>query len=513
MKVNVRVIFDKTDVIFEIPVGMGDKTFKWLGMVACNRFASSAPNGGLRRRDPARRGATDKAVHQPVEMALQDGQIPHPNALIYDFCRDNDEVKVHLIDTQVLGLSTGIPQKSQWADLAFSSKSAATDENGDSAVINQKLGGNSTGSSIVSTDVHTYGAQSQMARAQFMRILFKSQMPNPSAVTEKVSIIWKTVQKAMPGMTEEDEREIIDVVCGYWDMISEIFTYFARITRGTGGKLPQEGFYKILFEGKVFDETILDVSYARIFARACAAAENGDAQLSIGGLLVAFILITQTKYNDTYDADNEIHSPSLGLQDIFSNYLTQVAERMEMKSVLKETFVSTHVLNQVREWHDDLFAVFNKYAGRSRELPSSLSYKDMTDMLYDAGMTEASETDTKGYPISFEMTTAENLLTEVRQGTINGRKIIEPVIEGNSAEEDQSGLPDDVIPENEFTYPEMVEAICRHAFNRYRGTKPDEETGECDYLDYVGDLTIADCYVKGMVNVIGTIGGNKGSKK
>ena len=48
-------------------------------------------------------------------------------------------------------------------------------------------------------------------------------------------------------------------------------------------------------------------------------------------------------------------------------------------------------LSSLREWHNQIFEVFNHYAGRSRELPSSISYKDLTDLLYDAGILEAAE--------------------------------------------------------------------------------------------------------------------------
>jgi hypothetical protein len=503
MKVNVRVIFEKTEMVFEIPIGMGDKSFKWLGLVACSRFAACAPNGGLRRRDPPRRGITDKATHQPVEMALSDGQIPHPSALLYDFCRDGDEVRVHLVDSQELVHGTGVPHRTQWSELAFGNKAPAANE-GDASPSKRGGTGGAAGVDVITEEDHVYNEQQQRGRAQFMRILLKSQMSNPAAISEQVQQAWKTVRKAMPRITAEGEAEIISVLKDYWDMANDIFSYFAKITRGTQGKLPQEGFYQILYEGKIFPDDILKASHVRIFARACAAAENGDIQLSLGGLVVALILVTQAKYNDTFDETNAIVGPGQGLKDIFANYLKNVAERFEMKSVLKESFMSTHFLNQLREWHDELFAVFNKYAGRSRELPSSINYVDMTMMLYDAGLTEAEETDTKGNPISFEHVTVKKLLQEVRQGTINGRAVID---EAAANKNGGGGIPDDIIPGDEFTYPEMVEAICRHSFNRYRGTKPDEYSGITTYFDYAGDLSIADCYVKGMVSVIGTLSG------
>ena len=65
-------------------------------------------------------------------------------------------------------------------------------------------------------------------------------------------------------------------------------------------------------------------------------------------------------------------------------------------------------------------------------------------------------------------------------------------------------LPDDEIPSDEFAFPEMVEAICRHSFTRFRGAKPDED-GNILYLDYGGELTVEDCFFKGMVGVLATL--------
>ena len=55
MKLTAVVLYESTEMEFEISVGAGDKTFKWFGMAACQRFATQHPNGALRRRDPARR--------------------------------------------------------------------------------------------------------------------------------------------------------------------------------------------------------------------------------------------------------------------------------------------------------------------------------------------------------------------------------------------------------------------------------------------------------------------------
>ena len=67
---------------FEISVGAGDKTFKWLGNTASQRFATQDPNGALRRRDPVRRGMSKFSSYQSIEVTLPTGQTPHPSALL-----------------------------------------------------------------------------------------------------------------------------------------------------------------------------------------------------------------------------------------------------------------------------------------------------------------------------------------------------------------------------------------------------------------------------------------------
>jgi len=513
MKVNVRVIYDKTEVVFEVPIGMGDKSFKWLGNVVCSRFAQSAPNGGLRRRDPARRGASDKALHQAIEMALLDGRIPHPLALLYDFVLDGDEVRVHLVDYQSISHDgSGAPTRTEWATLAYGTGMPKDSESSEEGKYSTTSAPKAATTLIANGDM-LQTEQQQLGRAQFVRLLLKSQMLNPALVRSKVEAAWAVVRKAIPsvGAGPGTEAGLIDLVSQHWDALFEVYTYFSKKfthtapEKGKAKELSQEGFYQLLVEIDLFDAQILKNIYRRTFARACTATSlGGVAMLSMPGLIVAILLCAQIKYNDTLSSGNDLTKPIAALADILNSYLTALTERYEMRAMLKAVFVSTSFLNQLREWHDDLFAVFNKYAGRSRELPSSISYKDLTDCLYDAGLTEPAETDTKGNPISFEYDTVEALLAHVRQGSIYGRAL---VVTGGSS--NSGGLPDDVIPENEFTYPEMVEALCVHSFNKFRGTKPDEETGEVTYFEYAGDLTVSDAYVKGLVAVLHTRRGNK----
>ena len=106
------VIDEDKSVNFEIAVGRGDKTFKWLGSVVTHRFAiNSNPNGSLRHREDYR-GTTESTNYFIAEITLPNGEVPHPSSMIFDFLSDSDEVIVHIVTTQKLN-HTRSPNYSQ----------------------------------------------------------------------------------------------------------------------------------------------------------------------------------------------------------------------------------------------------------------------------------------------------------------------------------------------------------------------------------------------------------------
>jgi hypothetical protein len=516
MKITVIASFDKSDVEYELSIGLGDKTFKWLGLSTAQRFASAAPNGALRRRDPVRRGLSNTAVHQPVEIMLSDGQVPHPSAYLNEFLQDGDTVKVSLIDTQVTAVETCLPVSNNWSNLAYKSQSTS-----------DTLNGADEGDREVVEEEHIYTAKQKQGRAGFMRIMLKSQMPDLKRIESNLNAIWPDIAGKMPRMNDEDGtgETVKAILIPKWDVLNDIYTYWCK-----DGALLFEEYRRILDESKMFSTAeLLDKYSAHIFESsfnltATLREKEGMTKLSLAGFIATFILCAQTLHNDTYADINFSKTPAGALQEILDEKVMPLAEIYEMKSILKNQFISEENLNLLKEWNDSLLAVFNKYAGRKKELPNSIGFKDFTELLYDAGLTEPSEVDTKGNPVSFEVETAAALLASVRSGTIMGRPMRLQAEsndkEAGSAEESKDGaavietephgIPDDIVPEDEFTFPEMIEAICRHCFNRFRGTKPDED-GVIEYFEYAGDMTIYDCTHKGIVAVIQTL--DKDTKK
>lgn len=482
MKIKARVIFESTPIYYDVPVGMGDKTFKWLGMNVCQRFAMNNPNGALRRRDPIRRGMTDRALHQPYEVALSSGAFPHPNALLSDFLQDGDEVTITLVSDQGISQTSGKPAcPTKWATLAFNSTGNGIDGSGGAGLGDEgEEGEDAEGAPGPSTldDEDSPESIQERAKAAFMRTILHPQMCSTKKIAHAVETHWVAIARGMPKMRVEDEEALKEVFVDNWDLLVDLFERFAP-----DGRLGKSSLYSLLQDAALFDDKVLATIAPRVFRRACEATGQ-EASLGLAGLMVAVMLCAQHLHNDTQGVASEAAgSPGLclgagqALVEIFSRRLYPLAERLECFCVLKDIFTSAPVLAEMRDYHSDLMDVFTKYGQRSREMPISINALNFSELLYEGNLL-----DTKG---SEGRDAVLYLLKEIRRGTIFNRKV------------DPSAAPDDIAPENEFTYPEMVEALCRHAFYRHRGVKADED-GTKLYLDYVGDWSIRDCFVEAL---------------
>ena len=499
MKIRARVVFEGAPVYFEVPVGLGDKSFKWLGMVVSQRFALLAPNGGLRRRDPIRRGASDSSMHQAVQIVLPGGAFPHPQALISDFLRDGDEVGVSLVDHQEVATLTGLQAApTKWSTLAFNAtgegvyadESKASGGGGGGGGVGDDEGDGAAAAAASATAAGLGSSLQMAANADFMRIILKSQMINRKKIVHTIETHWNSsIRRGMPRLLPAHEEEMKASFVEYWDVLVDVFERFAP-----DGKLSKSALHSIFDEAGMFPPQTLGVMAARVHKRACDAAPAGPGESLLGlpGFMVAILLCAQFIHNDTYSAtaagakasaDEDglaaavaapAGSPHAALREIFSRKLYALAERLECYCVLKDIFTSEPILAVLRDYHSDLSDAFTKFAGRSREMPVSINAQNLSELFYDGGLVDEK--------VDRNNTPAIYLFKEVRKGTVFGRSI------------DPSLSPDDIPPENELTYPEMVEAVCRHGFYKHRGVKPDED-GNKLYLDYGGTWTIRDCFI------------------
>ena len=95
MKLTVTVTFGKNEQTFDIPVGDGQKTVKWLATVASQRFSARAPHGRLRAREPLM-AQPQASAYMPSSVTTADSSFFHPEAMLAEKMHDGQKVTVAL---------------------------------------------------------------------------------------------------------------------------------------------------------------------------------------------------------------------------------------------------------------------------------------------------------------------------------------------------------------------------------------------------------------------------------
>jgi hypothetical protein len=275
---------------------------------------------------------------------------------------------------------------------------------------------------------------------------------------------WRTVVKALPNMTDDKKETLKEIFRTHWATLCEVFDLF-RNDASTASQtlLSLENFEAFLNDAGIFPSRDVAVLGSRIYQRACkawanviAANENNEGigssgvvgadDLCLGAFILALILCSQNRHNDTFEKNRGSTTRRCddAISTIFSDNILPLVERLELPGYLKGLFSSDAFLHSIRHHHNDLFLVYNKYALRKRELPTSLPIESMAELLFEAQLQEEGAVEK-----------ARALHEDIRKGPLIGRQLA-------------PGSDYEAPPENEFTFAEYVEAVARAGFYRWK---------------------------------------------
>lgn len=453
MKVVAHVLVYGQERIFEVPCGLGDKTFKWLALTVSQRFANLCPNGTLRHKDDIR-GATDRAQQTPYEIYLADGELPHPSCVIADFLKDGDHVFVGLLENHSVSKISGAPHFSKWSTEAFvnSIDSKVEDEGKEEEEEEDEDGDD--GEEISSDKERRLIAL--QGRANFMRLMLHSQMINKKLIKNEVDSVWgSAIAKGMPLLKENISAPLKDVVTSNWDTLKELYRHFAP-----DGSMTEENFNSFCSNTNIFYSRDLQSMAHRIYRRVCNSMQLNVFDFSC--FLISLILITQSRFHDMY----EKLTPSLdcvnGFEELFRRCIRPWSQKEVFESYLKEEFCRDEFLGAIRNMSEDLFQIFQKYSGKARELSTTLTMDYMNEILTESKLHEDK---VHGK--------AKRLFDHVHHGSIFGRS------EASMRENN---------PPNEYMFPEFVEAVALAAYEKYGKS----------------GTPVIDCYLEGLKNVVDT---------
>lgn len=478
MKIKATVVYANHERVFVIPCGTGNKTIKWLGMVASQRYSNAAPNGALRRRDDYC-GITENAQYQVENVYLPNGKIAHPGIMIYDSdLKDGDEVTVRLGSRLNVHGATGSPTKTKWSMLAFSTTSME-DPNLNSA--RTELYGHEDESveaeTLVGEENKAAYAQIQ-AKAKFMRIILRSQMIDEKKLAAKLDKIWPRIASGIPRLRPEDVQPLKKVLQNNWDMLSDIFEYHVD-----GLYMTKDNFFNMIEEAEIFPSYNASQQCAKIYARTCAYTGIDDEHFDFTCLIISLFLAAQVKYNDTLEAGAESLPSYEALDEVFHFHFVPIAETHSFQSILKYAFCSDECLAYLRPLNDELQVIFNRYSTRHQDLPISITIDDLNEILFHANLIN---------DINNDINKTKNILIQIHKSTI-------------------IGLENEMLtskPENEVSFAEFVEAIARAGFIKYfdpEGEPLDgdaSETGNSIDGNSVISSSIIGCLVLGVRAVV-----------
>lgn len=452
MKLKATVIFQDKERNFSIPCGTGNKTIKWLGMVASQRYSNAAPNGALRRRDDYC-GITENAQYQVEHVYLPSGKIAHPGVMIFDSeLKDGDEITVRLSSRLAVHNSTGSPTKTKWALLAFSTAN----------IENPYL--NSTRTELCGRDDESedtevlVGSENKaafaliQAKAKFMRIILQSQMINEKKLAHKLTTLWPKIEMGVPRMKADDVPPLKKVLEANWDMLTDLFEFYVD-----GAHMSRDKFALFMDEAELFPAYNTAQQCAKIFARTCNYMHVDDHHFDFGCLIVALFLAAQVKYNDTLEAGADSLTSPVAMDELLRFNFAPLAERHQLQSVLKYAFCSDECLAYLRPLNDDVQIVFNRYATKTQDVPVSITVDDMTEIMYHAGLVNDPS----------DIVKSKTLLNQIKKSTIFG--VTPPV---------HVGVNHRGPGEIEVTFPEFVESVARAGFQRYYDPEGDGADGE-----------------------------------
>lgn len=438
MKVNVILVVGGEQRSVVIPCGNGEKTFKWLSLVATQRFALFAPIGQIRCRESVR-GTTESAQHQILSLRLEGGDAPLPSALLTEFLHDGDTVYVDL-DTEQKVDSVGNAKTSAWYDEAF--KNSEHDEGRPPPLI----------SGEVEFDFVDHFSDSPGSKV--MRNLLRTQMLDGNKVSQALNRVWPAVSETFPRLSAADNAKIKSLCQFNYCYLFELFKHYSPLEP----EMDEEAFVTFVCEVSIFGPS--SSSRAKVIFSRALSTRPDKSTMDFSAFLASLILCAQQLHVNTLDKDARVLTSAGALGAVITDLLMPLIFKLELNYVSKDRFSSAVFLEKLWEHHGHLVLVFEKTASRSgSELPVSLHIEHMADLLVEVGLL-------KGGEHNGRIEVLNSYLINSRKGLLQGEPYLRlPSISTDAVDKQRAQnlrRNDDYdLVENIITYPEFVEVVAR----------------------------------------------------
>lgn len=401
MKLTVRCTYQSKEAVFEVPVGDGRKTFKWLGVAAAQRFGSHAKPAGCRRhRERLNCGVPSASARLlPARVSTASNPFCHPYALLCDELEDQDEVLVLLTDKFVVD-AVGKPCKDRWMRVAFGVSDNMKDDR-DMAMLEEKKVIDKVQKALEAE--HNIKAAAVIHRkALEMKEFVKDQLYSRDKVLAAFEEDWvkinnpvyQPLDKLVGG--QEDQSRIRELMLDCYLSISELFKYYSCYVAG----LRTADMEFVEFSTFIHDSKILNMSknrelVERVFQESAnngtfKATSTGVANMSIKlhEFFFALIKVALLRYQllgagdirgfrTTTEGNRVAENPADAVKWLLEEYITPLVERKLIGLQVKRALERDEVLALLFDHHDQMRKVFDAYSTKVIDESSSLYHEQL----------------------------------------------------------------------------------------------------------------------------------------
>jgi hypothetical protein len=458
MRLIVVLRIGKESVSTEVSCGSGDKTFKWLALVAAQKYTNSVPNGTLRCRDGFN-GVTPHAQHHPIALSLDSGESPPPTAFLSEFLKDGDRVTVDLTSEARVS-RIGYAESTSWFEDGFKLSGNDTCSRNNQVRLEEK-----------ESDTDVFFVDTPDSR--FMRVLLSKQMIDDYKVMAKLDSDWTMIRRSLPQLSDINAQKLKKIFFKYYCYLLELYAHYV----GFEDKLDLTLFTNMITDAHIFDSTTIG-KIPIVFDRVISSRE-GLSKIDFPGLLTALIICAQMQHVNTLDASATVFDPSGALRTVLESRMLPLIVHLGLNHVTKSIFCSPELLEKIKENHPDLVLVFEKTAAKSGvELPVVLHIEHMADLLVDVGLLKVGEG---------RIELVVSFLVAARSGLTSGPVYTrEPSITTESVDKQRAqnlrrGEDFDFV-ENIITYPEFVEVCARAGCHKFARNVLESDNSVMDKL-------------------------------
>jgi hypothetical protein len=334
-------------------------------------------------------------------MKSKTGEYLHPATLISDMLKDGDEIICTLGASLPVDL-VGTPTMTNWASTAFLGIDNSSQED-----------------SHHEHDSNQDHSAAHHAKAQFMKVILASQMYNEKAIEAKLNTEWDDVLLLLPRLSRETSLQLRDIFHDYAIILFDIYAHYTA--DAPDGKMDYHSFQLFIENSEIFPQRDLLKLTKRIYQSTIQNPTTTAGSLSFPEFMVSLIYTSQLRYNDTLD-ENTFHLLQTGLtsssgipsshvptatttsssftnpshrcldlvQVLFENHLVTLAENLSLDCLIRLEFNSSRFLYQLKEYHHDLFHVFEFYSNKlARDLALTVTHVHLLDILYQSGLIDS----------------------------------------------------------------------------------------------------------------------------